>query len=74
MDEKVLKLLNVTSIPAVLVIFYMELQSIEHQIQQTEELTRNVIELRESIQTHCHSIIARGIILEEAQRQTRAER
>ena len=71
MDEKVLKLLNVTSIPAVLIIFYMELQSIENQVQQTEELTRAVTELRESLQMHCHSIIARGLILEEEQTRTK---
>ena len=54
MDEKLTKLLNLTSIPAILVIFYFELQSIEVQISQTKELTKSVIELKDAVQQHCH--------------------
>ena len=60
MDEKLIKLLNLTSIPAILVIFYMELQSIEQHITQTRELTKSVISLKEALQTHCH-ILTRNL-------------
>jgi hypothetical protein len=57
MDEKLTKLLNITSIPAILMIFYFELQSIEVQISQTKELTKSVIELKDALQTHCHRML-----------------
>lgn len=54
MEEKLTKLVSITSIPAIIIIFYLQLQSIQQQIQNTEELAKSVEELQKSITAHCH--------------------
>lgn len=54
MDEKLAKLVSLTSVPAIIIIFYLQLQSIQQQILNTEELAKSVVELQKSITAHCH--------------------
>ena len=53
MEEQLRKLLSFVSIPAILIIFYMELESISEQVRQTNELIHAISELREAIENHC---------------------
>ena len=53
MEEQLRKLFSIVSIPAILIIFYMELESISEQVRQTNELTHAILELREAIENHC---------------------
>ena len=49
MDEKLLKFLNITSIPAIFVVFYMELKAIDRHIEQIENLRNSFDQLEETI-------------------------
>ena len=53
MEEQLRKLLSFVSIPAILIIFYMELESISEGVRQTRELAHAILELREAIENHC---------------------
>lgn len=49
MEEKLQKLLNLTSIPAILVVFYLELKTIDVHIEQIDKLRDTIAELEETI-------------------------
>lgn len=53
MDEKLTKFLNITSIPAIFVVFYLELKTIDEHINQIEHLKNSIIELKETLEI-CH--------------------
>ncbi len=49
MDEKLAKFLNLTSIPAIMIVFYLELKTIDSHIEQIEKLKDSIVELKQTI-------------------------